>query len=168
MTTASKLSLALVALLVVGASAAQAQVSANINATAVVQTPLSVTGTTTLDFGNVFPGLAKTIAATDATAGKFTIGGQLNAEVNITFTLPTNLVNGANNLPIGTWTGGRNVVNTQGTQTAIVPTGTTTTRLDAGTGALYTWLGATVTPSVAQVAGTYTSPVTMTVAYTGN
>lgn len=168
MNTASKLSLAVVALLAVGASAAQAQVSANINATALVQTPLTVTGTTTLDFGNVFPGLAKTIAPTAATAGKFTIGGQLNAEVNITFVLPSNLANGANNLPIGTFTGGRNVANTQAGQTAITPTAATITRLDAGTGALYIWLGATVTPGVAQVAGTYTSPVTMTVAYTGN
>jgi hypothetical protein len=168
MTTASKLSLAVVALFLVGASVAQAQVSANINATALVQTPLSVAGTTTLDFGNVFPGLAKSIASTDATAGKFTVGGQLNAEVNVTFVLPTNLASGGNNLPIGTWTGGRNTANTQAGQTAITPTGATTTRLDAATGALFVWLGATVTPGVAQVAGTYTSPVTMTVAYTGN
>lgn len=168
MTTASKLSLAVVALFLVGTSVAQAQVSANINATALVQTPLTVTGTTTLDFGNVFPGLAKSIASTDATAGEFTVGGQLNAEVNVTFVLPTNLTNGGNNLPIGTWTGGRNTANTQAGQTAITPSGATTTRLDAATGALFVWLGATVTPSVAQVAGTYTSPVTMTVAYTGN
>ncbi len=37
---------------------------------------------------------------------------------------------------IGTWTGGRNIVNTQGTQTAIVPTGATTTNL-SGAGALF-------------------------------
>jgi len=169
MTTASKLSLALVALLAIGATSAQAQVSANITATAVVQTPLTVTGAAALDFQNVFPGLAKTISpVTAATAGRFTIGGQLNAEVNITFVLPTNLTFGANNLPIGTWTGGRNTANTQASQTAITPTGTTTTRLDATTGALYIWLGATVTPTVAQAAGTYNGTVTMTVAYTGN
>ncbi|HQR19162.1 MAG TPA: hypothetical protein PK948_12390 [Gemmatimonadales bacterium] len=168
MRTASKLSLAVLALTLVGATVAQAQVSANINATALVQTPLTVTGAAALDFQNVFPGLAKAIAPTAATAGRFTVGGQLNAEVNITFTLPTNLVNGANNLPIGTWTGGRNTANNQAAQTAITPSGTTTTRLDAVTGALYIWLGATVTPTVTQVAGTYTAPVTMTVAYTGN
>jgi hypothetical protein len=168
MTTASKLSLALVTLLALGASSAQAQVSANINATATVQTPLTVTGTTTLDFQNVFPGLVKTVAPTAATAGKFTIGGQLNAEVNITFVLPSNLVNGANNLPIGTFTGGRNTANTQAGQVAITPTAATITRVDAATGALYIWLGATVTPGVAQVAGVYTAPITMTVAYTGN
>jgi len=168
MTTASKLSLALVALLAVGATSAQAQVSANITATAVVQTPLTVTGAAALDFQNVFPGLAKTVAPTAATAGRFTVGGQLNAEVNITFVLPTNLTFGANNLPIGTFTGGRNTANNQAGQTAITPTGTTTTRLDAVTGALYIWLGATVTPTVAQVAGTYNGTVTMTVAYTGN
>lgn len=172
MNTASKLSLTFVALLALGATAAQAQVSANINATAVVQTPLTVTGTTTLDFQNVFPGLNKTIAPTAPTAGKFTIGGQLNAEVDITFALPGTLAGQGpitgQSLTIGTWTGGRNTANTQAGQTAITPTGTTTTRLDAASGALYIWLGATVTPGVAQQAGTYTSPVTMTVAYTGN
>jgi len=88
--------------------------------------------------------------------------------VNITFVLPTNLTFGANNLPIGTFAGGRNTVNTQAAQTAITPTGTTTTRLNAATGALYIWLGATVTPTVAQAAGAYNGTVTMTVAYTGN
>ena len=88
--------------------------------------------------------------------------------MNVTFVLPTNLTFGANNLPIGTFTGGRNTANTQAAQTAITPTGTTTTRLDAVTGALFIWLGATVTPTVAQVAGTYNGLITMTVAYTGN
>lgn len=168
MNTASKLSLALLALTLVGTSVAQAQgVSGNITATAVVQTPLSVTGTTTLDFGNVFPGVAKTIAPTAATAGKFTVGGQASAEVTVAFTLPANLV-GPANLPIGTWTGGYDTDNTQATQTALTPTATTTTNLDATTGALHVWLGATVSPTAAQLAGTYNGTVTMTVTYTGN
>jgi len=167
MNTASKLSLTLVALMAVGVSSAQAQASAQINATATVQTPLSLTGVNPLAFGNVFPGLTKTILPTDATAGKFSIAGQASAEVNITFTLPTNLVSGANNLPIGTWTGGRNIADVQAGQTALTPTAATITPL-SGTGGLFIWLGATVTPAVAQVAGAYSSPVTMTVAYTGN
>ncbi len=50
MTTASKLSLALLALTLVGTSVAQAQ-SANINATATVQTPLTLAGHGDLAFG---------------------------------------------------------------------------------------------------------------------
>ncbi len=168
MNTASKLALALVALAAVATTSVQAQgVSNTITATAAVQTPLTVTGTTTLDFGNVFPGVNKTIAPTDATAGKFTVGGQSSAQVNVTFSVPSNLANGINNLPINTWVGGYDTDNTQPSQTVLNTGGTTTTNLDAGTGALYVWLGATVAPGAAQVAGTYNALVTMTVAYTG-
>jgi hypothetical protein len=167
MHTASKLSLAVLALTLAGATVAQAQgVSNTITATALVQTPLTVTGTTTLDFGNVFPGVAKTIAPTDPTAGKFTVGGQAGAEVTVAFTLPASLT-GPASLGIGTWTGGYDTDNTQASQTVLTPTATTTTNLDAGTGALYVWLGAQVTPTAGQLAGTYTALVTMTVTYTG-
>jgi len=166
MTTASKLALALVALAAVATTSLQAQASGQITATATVQTPITITPLANLDFGNVFPGLAKTVLSTGAGAGQFQIAGQGTSEVNITFTLPTNLVFNANNLPIGTWTGGQFGTNTQASQTSITPTGSTTTNLVGG--GLFVWLGATVTPAVAQVAGTYTALVTMSVAYTGN
>lgn len=167
MTTASKLSLAVVALLVVGASAAQAQ-SANISATATVQTPLTLTGTASLAFGNVFPGLAKTILSGDATSGRFTILGQPLAEVSMTFTLPTDLTFAANNLPIGTWTGQHNATNTV-PGTAFTPSAAATlANLAAGTGNRFIFIGATVTPAVAQAAGAYTGTITMNVVYTGN
>jgi hypothetical protein len=168
MNTASKLSLTVVALLALGATAAQAQgVSNTIVATATVQTPLTVTGTTTLDFGNVFPGVAKTIAPSAVTAGKFTVGGQANAEVNMVVAPPTDLVGpGGALLAIGSWLGGYDTDNTQGSQTGLTLAGTTD-RLDATTGALYVWLGATVTPTAGQVAGTYNANVQLTVAYTG-
>jgi hypothetical protein len=169
MNTASKLSLAVVALLAIGATTAQAQgVSNTITATANVQTPLTVTGTTNLDFGNVFPGVPKTIATTAGTAGLFTVGGQNSAEVNVSATTPTNLTGpGGALLPIGTWLGGYDTDNTQASQTALTLAGTTTT-LDGTTGALYVWLGATVSPTAGQVAGTYNGTVQLTVAYTGN
>ena len=72
------------------ATAAQAQ-SANINATAVVYQAMTVTGARALDFGNVFPGVAKSIAVAAATSGRFDLTGQASANVNLTFTLPTNL-----------------------------------------------------------------------------
>ncbi len=165
MNTASKLSLAVLAITLVGATAAQAQ-SANITATAVVQTPLTVTGAASLDFGNVFPGVVKSIAPTAAGAGRFSIAGQAAAQVILTFTLPTNLTNGANNLPIGTFLGGQFATNTQASQTAITPTAPVTTNLGAA-GTLFVWLGATVTPTITQVAGTYNGTITMAVVYTG-
>src|SRR5512134_2495637 len=86
------------------ATAAQAQ-SANIQALANVFQPISVTGTRDLDFGDVFPGVAKTIGVAAATSGQFQLGGQANGAVNLTFTLPTDLNSAGNLLPIVTWTG---------------------------------------------------------------
>ena len=86
----------------------------------------------------------------------------------MTFTLPTNLTFGANNLPIGTWTGQHNATNTV-PGTAFTPSAASTLAvLAAGTGNRFVFIGATVTPAVAQVAGAYTGTVTMNVVYTGN
>ncbi|HET9293990.1 MAG TPA: hypothetical protein VFO06_06820 [Gemmatimonadales bacterium] len=168
MSTASKLALAFAAVALAGASVAQAQVSGSIAANATVQTPLTVTGATALEFGNVFPGVNKTVDAITggASAGRFDVAGQGSAQVTIDFILPTNLVNGGNNLAIGSWTAARNGTNTQGAATTFSPAGTETTNLAAG-GTLFVWLGGQVSPTAAQVAGLYTANVTMTVAYTG-
>lgn len=168
MSTASKLALALAAVAFAGASVAQAQVSGSIAANATVQTPLTVTGAAALEFGNVFPGVNKTVDAITggASAGRFDVSGQGSAQVTVDFILPTNLVNGGNNLAIGSWTAARNGTNTQGAATTFSPAGTETTNLDAA-GTLFVWLGGQVSPTAAQVAGLYTANVTMTVAYTG-
>src|SRR5947207_15560783 len=85
MNTASKLTLAALALTVLTTAVAQAQVNnANITATATVQQPINVTGAQSLNFGNVFPGVAKTIAATDGTnAGRWDVAGQASTVVNL-------------------------------------------------------------------------------------
>ncbi len=146
------------------ATSAQAQ-SANINALATVYTPITVTGNRALDFGTVFPGVAKTIAVAAATSGQFQLGGQNSGNVNLTFTLPTNLVNGANNLPIGTWTGCTSPTNTTAGCTAFTPSGTATASAFSAAGALWVFVGGTVTPAAAQAAGNYTGTVTLTAAY---
>ncbi len=167
MNTASKLSLTIVALLALGATAAQAQ-SASIQATATVNTPLTVTGTAPLAFGTVFPGLLKAVAPADATSGRFTVLGQTSAEVSITFPgLPTNLT-GPGNLPIGTYLGLHNNTNAAA-GTAFTPSAASTLAiLDATTGNRFIFVGATVSPGVAQAAGAYTGTITMNVVYTGN
>ncbi|MBK8003518.1 MAG: DUF4402 domain-containing protein [Gemmatimonadetes bacterium] len=146
------------------ATAAQAQ-SANINATAVVYQAMTVTGARALDFGNVFPGVAKSIAVAAATSGRFDLTGQASANVNLTFTLPTNLTSGANNLPIGTWTGCTNATNTTTGCTTFTPSGSATASAFSGTGNLFVWVGGTVTPAANQAAGTYNGTVTLTAAY---
>ncbi|HWA58388.1 MAG TPA: DUF4402 domain-containing protein [Gemmatimonadales bacterium] len=146
------------------ATAAQAQ-SASIQALATVYTPITVAGNRNLDFGNVFPGVAKTIAIAAPTSGQFQLGGQASGNVNLTFTLPTNLVSGANNLPIGTWTGCTSPTNTTTGCTAFTPSGTATASAFSGAGALWVFVGATVTPAAAQAAGNYAGTVTLTAAY---
>ena len=146
------------------ATAAQAQ-SANINATAVVYQAMTVTGARALDFGNVFPGVAKSIAVAAATSGRFDLTGQASANVNLTFTLPTNLTSGANNLPIGTWTGCHAATSNTTGCTTFTPSGSATASAFSGTGALFVWVGGTVTPAANQAAGTYNGTVTLTAAY---
>jgi len=97
MKTAVKLSLLALALVVFSTVSAQAQNNASINATASVQSPIVVTAGADLAFGNVFPGVVKTIAP--ASGGTFSVTGQASTPVTLQFTLPANLVSGGNTLP---------------------------------------------------------------------
>jgi spore coat protein U-like protein len=166
MNTASKLTFAALALSVLGTVAAQAQVNnASITATATVQQPINVTGAQSLNFGNVFPGVAKTIAATDGTnAGRWDVTGQASSLVNLSFTLPANLTSGVNLLPIANFTGGTNTVNNAATAASITPSAGGSATL-SGTGQLFVWVGAQVNAATNQPAGVYTASVTLTVTY---
>jgi len=155
---------AVVAALFSLATAAQAQ-SANITALATVFQPISFASTRNLDFGNVFPGVAKTVGVAAATSGQFEMAGQASANVNLSFALPTNLTSAGNNLPIGTWTGCTNATNTTTGCTSFTPSGSATPSAFSGTGALWVFVGATVTPAAGQAAGNYTGTVTLTAAY---
>ena len=167
MSTSFRALCALAALAVLAPTAA-AQ-SGNINATATVLQPLTVTGARDLAFGNVYPGVSKAIAVGDATSGRFDLTGVATAQVQFSFTLPTNLTNGGNTLPIGTWTGYYNSTNNAAIGgTAFTPSSSnTTTSLAAVTGQLFVFVGATVSPSGTQAQGAYTGQVTLTAAYTG-
>src|SRR2546425_6959970 len=92
-------------------SAAAQSNTGSITATAVVQQPINVTGAVNLAFGNVFPGVAKTIVLTAAGAGRFDVTGQASTTANVSFTSrPLYLTYGGNNLPI-VFTAGYNTVN---------------------------------------------------------
>lgn len=143
-----------------------AQNSANAGVSATVLTPLVVSKTTDLEFGNVFPGLNKTVAVTDAGAASFSIVGQPSANIHLTFTLPSTLSSGGNTMPIASWTGRSNTTASPASGTDFTPSASNTaSTLPAVTGTRYVYIGATAQPGVAQVAGTYTGTLTMTVVY---
>ncbi len=169
----TSLAIALVAvagLLMVLSGQVQAQITTTVTASGTVLTPITVTGTN-LSFGtSIFPGINKSVARTSADAASFTISGEASKEVTATFTLPTNLVKGADNLPISfsTTDGGHSTSSTgQSTATAFDPNSGVTTTLST-TGNLYIWLGGTVSPAHNQAAGAYTGDITISLVYTGN
>jgi hypothetical protein len=165
MRSITKLSL-VVACLVLTGTALQAQTNnASITATASVQTPINVVGAQQLSFGNVFPGVNKTVAATDLTnAGRFDVTGQASTPVTLSFTLPATLSSGGNTMPIVSFTGEYALVATQVGGFLFAPAAGANPTL-SGTGALFVWVGAQVQPATNQVAGVYTASVTMTVVY---
>ena len=161
----AKLTLVVAALVLTG-TALQAQTNnASITATATVQTPINVVGAQALNFGNVFPGVNKTIAATDLTnGGRFDVTGQASTPVTLSFNLPATLSSGGNTMTIVSYTGvhADNVSQTGGV--AFAPASGANPTLSA-TGGLFVWVGAQVQPATNQVAGVYTGSVVMTVVY---
>jgi hypothetical protein len=146
-------------------------VTGTIQATANVLTPLSVsTDARALDFGDVFPGVAKSIAPAAGTSGLWQIAGNANAEVQMAFTLPTDLSDGTNNMPIsfGATDAAYNDANAVGSAVAFDPNGTYTDRLEVTGGEGFVWLGGTVNPGPVQPAGNYSATVSLDVVYTGN
>lgn len=155
--------LALVASLA-GRAEAQTQ-TATINASATVMQPINVVGAVNLAFGGVFPGVAKSIAVSAAGAGRFDVTGQPSAPVFVSFVLPANLTSGANTLPIGTWTGHTNTVNNPTTGSNFTPSAALANATFSGTGQLFVFVGATVTPALNQAAGVYNGTIQITVTY---
>ena len=155
-----------VAALVLTSTVAQAQTNnASITATASVQTPINVVGAQALSFGNVFPGVNKTVAATDLTnAGRFDVTGQASTPVTLSFTLPATLGSAGNTMPIVSYTGVHASLATQVGGVAFSPAAGATPTL-SGLGALFVWVGAQVQPATNQAAGVYTGSITMTVVY---
>ncbi len=162
---------------------AQTTASDQIIGRAEILTGITVTKNTNLDFGYVSPGVNKTVAVdgsflpltsnpANVTAGTFLVTAGVAASVQITFTLPTNLINGANNLKIEDYqasfnstaqpiTGAFSYVPVSGSATQVY--GTTTNF--PSTGNLYVYLGGTVKPTNTQVAGVYQQDITLTATY---
>jgi hypothetical protein len=165
MRSITKLSL-VTAVLVLTGTTLQAQTNnASITATASVQTPINVLGAQQLSFGNVFPGVNKTIAATDLpNAGRFDVTGQASTPVTLSFTLPATLGSAGNTMPIVSYTGVHAQNNAQTGGIGFTPASGASPSLNAS-GQLWVWIGAQVQPATNQAAGVYTGSITMTVVY---
>lgn len=165
----NRLLLAFAAAAIALPSAAAAQNSATIEATATVLDPITVAFVQDLAFGEVIPGFPLTVAPADANAGQFQISGGSTAEVDLDFgTLITALDGpGAATLPITFGAAdagfGATAATVDGTFDPNV--GTTANLV---TGNLFVFLGGTVTPGAVQTPGAYSGDVTLTVTYTGN
>jgi hypothetical protein len=164
MRTWIKVSAVTVAFFSLAASTAQAQ-SGDIQATANVLASISVATGQDLVFGNVTPGVNKTVLLTDATAGRFDATGAAGAGVQINFILPTDLSNGSDLLPIAGWDGCWNTVNDASAGCVGANMGGSTAGAFSGGGLLYVFVGATVSPAAAQAVGAYSAVVTMTLSY---
>jgi spore coat protein U-like protein len=139
-----------------------------ITASATVQTPLNVTNVQDLAFGDVLPGVNKTVLPGDASAGQLQITGQDAREVSVDFgTLPTTLASGGNTMPItfGSGSAGWGVLPAAVDGTFDPASGTSQFLVGS---ALYVFLGGTVQPPASQAAGIYSADVTVTVNYTGS
>ena len=171
---------AVLALTLLLPAAAAGQVSANAGnaATAVVSTTaLVATVNRNLDFGFRFPGSgALTISPAAGTQrAEVEIHGTRNAEMNITFAMPANLVNGANTLPITFGAGSGchlNRLTPPGPAcTLFNPAGGLTVRIRNQTfpnNTYFIWLGGSINVPVGQAPGTYAATITLTTTYTGN
>ena len=146
-------------------------VTGSIQATANVLTPLSVsTDLRALDFGDVFPGLNKSIAFTDGTSGKWQIAGEAAKEIQLSFTLPTDLSNAGILMPISfsATDAAYFATDAAGSGVAFDPNAGSTEFLDGTVGSGFVWLGGTVAPAANQAAGLYAATVILDVVYTGN
>jgi hypothetical protein len=146
------------------AHAAWAQ-GANFTVTAQVFQPITVVGNRTLAFGDVFPGVNKTVPVQGGNSGRFQVMGEVNAPISLTFTLPANLANGTNLLPIGSWVGRHNTTSNAATGVAFTPSGTPTNTTLSAAGIRWVYISGTVTPAANQAAGGYLATATLTVAY---
>jgi hypothetical protein len=165
MRSITKLSLAVAALVLTGTALQAQSNNASITATANVLTPINVLGAQPLSFGNVFPGVNKSIAAMDLTnAGRFDVTGQVSAAVNLSFALPATLGSAGNTMPIASYAGVYAQNSSQTGGIGFSPSAGVSPSLNAS-GQLWVWIGAQVQPATNQAAGVYTGSITMTVVY---
>jgi hypothetical protein len=164
-------------------STATAQDVATGSATATLVVALTVTADQALAFGDVYQGVAKSVAKTSATeAGIFTVTGEPDANIAIYMQLPDYLAtdavsgNGDDRMVIGFSSTDCNIDTTGAAAPAafVAANGwidqdphNVTNAATVGSVGTNIYLGGRVTPSVDQKAGSYEADIILTVAYTG-
>jgi hypothetical protein len=143
--------------------------TAAIDVSARVSTQLANNVQQHLNFGTIFPGIAKTISPADALAGRFELRGDQNAGVSYSFELASHLAVPQSSLtmPIGTWLTCSSATNSASGCSPVSASGSFTATLSGAGGTLYVFIGATVSPAGDQADGAYTGTIRMTAAYTG-
>jgi hypothetical protein len=179
--TGGRVASLLLAALALAAGSVHAQLPTTVSllATATIDnTGLTIGQLNDLNFGIVTPGTPSVITPKGALAGKFVVHGAKNAEVRITFAVPTVLQSGAFTMPISfaddPVSGQMGCHRNQDQQTnctAYTPSTALLVRIRNNPppqNTFYVWIGGKVSPAVGQQPGTYTGLVTMSAVYTGN
>lgn len=178
-----KILLSVITLFVITATAASAQVtpttgtpfnsgstgtevSQTVNINARVVAPIAFTDARNLNFGVIQAGQAPDIAASNASSAQFVFTKTAGTAVSISWTLPTELIDGSNNIPID--------FSNRGSYEAGSATGTLDPSSTAVTVADFTPasevtvnLGALITTTTSTAAGNYSATATLTVIYVG-
>ncbi len=150
---------------------AQLSANANINATARVVAPITLTAVAGLNLGAIIAGTGATVPASDANSGAFVVTGSNGAGIDLDWVLPTTLDNGTNSLVINVFTIIRGDNATRSTPiTDNIPTGGTVQQAATlGANTYNIFVGAEVTdPGQAEPAGLYSALIALTVSYNGS
>jgi len=134
---------------------------------------LNATATNDLTFGDIFPGIPKTISKyTPGSAAEFTITGTAGNEITVDFSLPTYMSASGWNMQLVfreddcAMDSSSTPDQTDPGNDDLDPWHTITYRL--GSSGLTIWLGGEVIPNMHQKEGNYTATIVLTVAETGS
>ncbi|MCK5125109.1 MAG: hypothetical protein KAR42_02540 [candidate division Zixibacteria bacterium] len=133
----------------------------------------NVTVVNNLLYGNILPGIPKTIDKTSAgSAAEYYISGIAGNEISVEFSLPTYMSVSGNNMQLVFSETGCSI------DTTAVPDQSSPTFDDLdpwhpliyrlGSNGMTIWLGGMVIPGLIQYAGDYSAVIVITVTYTGN
>lgn len=142
--------------------------AASVRATAQVSIPIAVAGLAPLAFGQLLPGVARTVAATATSSGRLRVIARGGSTVRLTVTFPATLARGVETMPVDNWAVHVNTnANTAGSTPITVASGVPFDRALPASGRLFFFVGARVVPAPTQPAGAYTGTIVLAAAYTG-
>ena len=133
----------------------------------------TITINNNLLFGNVFPGIPKTVTKyTAGAAAEFLVTGTAGSEISMDFTLPTYMNQGGFNMQM-IFSETDCSFDARATPSQSAPEHDnqdpwSTLYDQLGSSGLTIWLGGTIVPKLYQKSGAYSASIVLTVAYTGS